>query len=140
MIWSGTKDLKEQLARLWERGELLRDAVTGNTRFPLRLTFRTPGSADITERFDAVRAWAAELSAASVPRLEWQEVRHRVQGTQRLPASAWILAGWASVVSGSASRRSLPISGRFIQPCCRGSKSARCKPWNCLTIGPGCWL
>jgi hypothetical protein len=90
MIWSGTKDLKEQLARLWERGELLRDAVTGNTRFPLRLTFRTPGSADITERFDAVRAWAAELSAASVPRLEWQEVRHRVQGTQRLPASAWI--------------------------------------------------
>ena len=90
MSWSGPKDLKAQTARLWERGELLRDVVTGNLRFPLRLTLRGPGSADITERFDAVRAWAADLSAASVLRLEWQEIRHRVQGAQRLPVSAWI--------------------------------------------------
>ncbi|MCE5361187.1 MAG: hypothetical protein JJ714_09475 [Acidithiobacillus sp.] len=79
-----------QLARLWERGELLRDAVTGNTRFPLRLTIKGPASADITERFDAVRIWAAELAGTSPLRLEWQEIRHRVQGLQRLPSGGWI--------------------------------------------------
>ncbi|MBI1907691.1 MAG: hypothetical protein HYS20_15860 [Rhodocyclales bacterium] len=90
MSWSTPKDLKAQLTRLWERGELLRDGVTGNARFPLRLTLRTPASSDITERFDAVRAWAAELATAAALRVEWREVRHRVQGTQRLPASVWV--------------------------------------------------
>ena len=90
MTWSTPKDLKAQLARLWERGELLRDVVTGNVRFPLRLTLKTPSSADITDRFDLVRAWAAELTAATALDLEWQDIRHRIQGPQRLPANAWI--------------------------------------------------
>lgn len=90
MTWTTPKELKAQLARLWERGDLLRDAVTGNTRFPLRLTIKGPASADITERFDAVRTWAVELANASPLRLEWQEIRHRVQGLQRLPSSGWI--------------------------------------------------
>ncbi len=59
MIWTGPRELRAQLMRLWERGELLRDAVTGKVRFPLRLPFKPPGSADIADRFDAVRAWAA---------------------------------------------------------------------------------
>lgn len=90
MSWSSPKDLQAQLARLWERGEFLRDAVTGNARFPLPLTLKAPGSADITDRFDAVRIWAAELADAAPLRLEWQELRHRVQGRQRLPCGAWI--------------------------------------------------
>ncbi|MDD2720226.1 MAG: DUF3322 domain-containing protein [Gallionella sp.] len=90
MNWSTANDLKTQLLRLWERGELLRDAVNGNPRFPLRLTLKGPASNDLTERFQAVRAWVAALSAAPHLRLEWQEVRHRVQGSQRLPASAWV--------------------------------------------------
>ena len=89
-MWTTPKDLKARLARLWERGELLRDVVTGNTRFPLRLTIKGPASADITERFDIVRAWAAELTNASPLRMEWQEVRHRVQGLQSLPLGVWI--------------------------------------------------
>jgi len=89
-MWTTTKDLKAQLSRLWERGELLRDLVTGNERFSLRLSFKTPSSSDITGSFELVRAWAAELSTASHLRLEYQEVRHRVQGAQRLPANAWI--------------------------------------------------
>jgi hypothetical protein len=76
--------------RLWERGELLRDAVTGNARFPLRLSLKCPNSSDITDRFDAVRAWAAELAGTDSIRVEWQELRHRVQGVQRLPASVWV--------------------------------------------------
>ena len=90
MTWTGAKELKAQLARLWERGELLRDAVTGNSHFPLRLSLKTPGSQDITDRFDEVRAWATELAATDSIRVEWREVRHRIQGTQKLPSCVWI--------------------------------------------------
>lgn len=90
MRWAGPKELRAQLTRLWQRGELLRDAVTGNARFPLRLSLKSPSSADITNRFDEVRAWAAELASTDSVRLEWQEIRHRVQGVQKLPASVWV--------------------------------------------------
>lgn len=90
MTWTGSSELKAQLMRLWDRGELLRDVVTGNARFPLRLALKSPGSADITDRFDVVRTWSAQLAATDSLRVEWREVRHRVQGTQKLPASVWI--------------------------------------------------
>lgn len=90
MSWTSARDLKAQLMRLWERGELLRDAVTGVPRFPMRLSLRQPGSADITERFNEVRNWAAQLAATDSIRVEWKSVRHRVQGTQHVPACAWV--------------------------------------------------
>ncbi len=91
MSWSSAQDLRAQLMRLWERGELLREGLgPGASRFPLRLTLKAPGSDDITRRFEAVRAWVAAIAATPHVRLEWQETRHRVQGSQRLPASAWV--------------------------------------------------
>jgi len=90
VTWTDAKALKAQLARLWERGELLRDVVTGNARFPLRLSLKPPSSADITDRFNEVRAWVAELAATDSVRVEWQELRHRVQGAQKMPASVWV--------------------------------------------------
>lgn len=90
MTWTGPKELKAQLSRLWERGELLQDAVTGNVRFPLRLSLKLPSSADIADRFNEVRTWAAELASTNSVRVEWHELRHRVQGTQKLPASVWV--------------------------------------------------
>ena len=86
MNWSTPKDLKAQLARLWERGELLRDQFAEEARFPLRLSVKGPSSAEITDRFEAVRNWAATLATTPPLRVEWQEVRHRVHGLQRLPA------------------------------------------------------
>ena len=90
MAWTTPRDLKAQLSRLWERGELLRPLVTGETVFPLRLTLKGPNSAELTDRFEAVRAWTAELAAMASVRIEWREVRHRVQGFQRLPAQVWV--------------------------------------------------
>ncbi|MEC5387740.1 DUF3322 domain-containing protein [Uliginosibacterium sp. H3] len=90
MSWSSPKDLKAQVARLWDQGELLRDVVTCNKRFPLRLALKSPASADITNRFELVRAWATELAAATSLRIEWQDIRHRVQGQQKMPASVWV--------------------------------------------------
>lgn len=90
MNWSTPKDLKAQLARLWERGELLRDQISEEARFPLRLPVKGPSSAEVTDRFEAVRTWVTALANTPPLRLEWQEVRHRVHGLQRLPACAWI--------------------------------------------------
>ncbi len=91
MTWTTPRELRAQLARLWDRGLLLRPIVSGDgSIFPLQLTLKTPGTADLTDRFEAVRAWASQFSALSNLRIEWREVRHRVQGAQRLPGEAWV--------------------------------------------------
>lgn len=90
MSWTTPGDLKAQVFRLWERGELLRLLVAGETRFPHRLTLKAPSSSELTERFEAVRAWIADLVAMPPIRIEWREVNHRVHGTQRLPQSVWV--------------------------------------------------
>lgn len=90
MSWSTPADLKAQLARRWERGELAAALVGGASPFPLRLVLKAPGSAELADRFDAVRAWAAELAAMRHVRIAWREVRHRVHGLQRLPEQAWV--------------------------------------------------
>jgi len=88
--WTTASDLRAQVQRLWERGDLLRPRGAGAIDWPLRLALKTPTAADLTERFDAVRAWAAALAAARHVRIEWRERRHRVQGMQRLPAAVWV--------------------------------------------------
>lgn len=91
MSWSSPVDLKAQLERLWARGDFFRDAVGAHTLgFPLRLQLKAPASADMTHRFDEVRSWAATLAALPAVRLELQDIRHRVQGLQRVPVRAWV--------------------------------------------------
>jgi hypothetical protein len=90
MSWTTASDLKAQLLRLWERGDLLRPLVTGDARFPLRLALKGPSSSELAERFDAVRVWIAGLVAIPRIRIEWREINHRVHGTQRLPQSLWV--------------------------------------------------
>jgi len=90
MSWTTPRSLKAQLSRLWERGVLSRSMVTADATCPLRLALKGPGSADLTDRFDAVRAWAAEFATVQHVRIEWREVRYRVQGAQRMPAQAWV--------------------------------------------------
>lgn len=90
MSWTTPADLKAQLARLWDRGDLLRPLVTAEAGFPRRLTLKGPSSTELSDRFEAVRAWAAELAGVPHLRIEWREVRHRIQGRQRLPAEVWV--------------------------------------------------
>ncbi len=94
MSWTTAADLKAQLNRLWEHGELLRplvtDDVAGASGFPLRLRLKGPGSADLADRFEAVRAWIAELTAIPRLRIAWRAVNHRVLGPQHLPEAIWV--------------------------------------------------
>lgn len=90
MIWTTPAELKAQVLRLWEKGELLRATVTPAMRWPVRLSLKAPDSADIAERFEAVRAWVGAIAEIPRVRIEWRERNHRVQGMQRLPAAVWL--------------------------------------------------
>jgi hypothetical protein len=75
---------------------LLASTVDDSPLFPLRLTLKRPGSTDLSEQFEGVRAWARELQQGSKPvagsgyRIVLREARHRVLGTNSLPDEAWI--------------------------------------------------
>ena len=58
MSWSTAPDLRAQVMRLWERGELLREGLDAATsRFPLRLGLRAP----------AARSRCATICGSPVP-------------------------------------------------------------------------
>jgi hypothetical protein len=90
MSWTTPEDLRAQVQRLWDRGDLLRAAVTDAVSWPLRLTLKGPVASDLSDRFEAVRSWVKTIAATPQVRIEWREWNHRVQGMQRLPASVWI--------------------------------------------------
>ena len=74
MSWTTPADLRAQVQRLWERGELLRAAVSDSSWVPLRLNLKAPSAADLSERFEAVRDWVRALADTA----------------QRLPAAIWL--------------------------------------------------
>lgn len=90
MTWTTADGVKQQLRRLWERGELLRALAADEPEFPLRLTLKGPTSAELANQFEAVRRWIAGLTAIPHLRIEWREVHHRVMGAQRVPQCLWV--------------------------------------------------
>ncbi|WP_354686748.1 DUF3322 domain-containing protein [Cupriavidus necator] len=90
MNWSRPADLRAQVQKLWDRGDILSALVCGDTLFPKRLTLRVPTSGELTEGFEAVRNWLGELKQMPHCRLEMREFRHRTFGTNMLPSAAWI--------------------------------------------------
>ncbi len=90
MSWTTPSDLRAQVQRLWERGELLRAAVSDVIAWPLRLSLKAPSAADLSDRFEAVRERVHALADTPQIRIEWRDWNHRVQGAQRLPSSVWL--------------------------------------------------
>lgn len=90
MSWTMPADLRAQVQRLWDRGDLLRAAVKDATLWPLRLNLKAPTAADLSDRFEAVREWARAVADTPHVRIEWREWNHRVQGAQRLPVAVWV--------------------------------------------------
>lgn len=90
MNWTRPADLRAQVQKLWDRGELLASLVTGDSLFPKRLAFKSPMSAEMADRFDEVRAWIVEIRAMPHCRVEMREFRHRVFGANVVPEEAWV--------------------------------------------------
>ena len=90
MSWTGPRELRAQLQRLWERGELLTELIGGASGFPRRLTLKGPTSKQLAEQFEQVRAWIAELRALPYYRVELHEIRHRLLGANQVPKAVWV--------------------------------------------------
>lgn len=91
MNWTTPQDLRHQVERLWQRGDLLRCHVRPEEGvWPLRLFMKLPGARDLTDRFEEVRRWVRLLEGVPHVRLQWRQWHHRIQGRQSLPGQAWI--------------------------------------------------
>jgi len=88
--WTRYRELRAQLQRVWQRGDLLAERVTGASSFPRRLSLKGPSSTQMAEQFDTVRAWIAELRGLPHVRVEMRAFRHRLLGTNQVPEAVWI--------------------------------------------------
>jgi len=88
--WSTPGDLRAQLQRCWDRGDILATLLTGQEIFPRRLQLKGPTSAQILEHFNAVRGWIAELRALPHYRIEMREFRHPSLGVNQVPRTVWV--------------------------------------------------
>jgi len=96
MSWTTPADLRAQVQKLWDKGDLLRPLVQGEAMAPRRLRLVGPTSAELSERFDDVRVWMADLrqagpaSGAPRYRIVLREFRHRVLGANAVPDEVWL--------------------------------------------------
>lgn len=96
MTWTTPADLRTQVQKLWDKGDLLRASVQGTAMPPLRLRLTGPTSTELTERFDDVRAWMKDLGCGASPssalcyRIVLREFRHRVLGVNAVPDEVWL--------------------------------------------------
>ncbi|MFA7606165.1 MAG: Wadjet anti-phage system protein JetD domain-containing protein [Rhodocyclaceae bacterium] len=94
--WTTPAQLRAHTEKLWGQGKLLAALCDAGPVFPLRLPLKGPDSRALSDDFAAVRAWSAALLEAAAGqggagyRVELREVRHRVIGTNRLPAAVWL--------------------------------------------------
>ncbi|RFC34732.1 MAG: hypothetical protein (DUF3322) [Candidatus Nitrotoga sp. LAW] len=86
MSWTRPGDFRIQLEKLWERGDILSSLATGESLFPRRLILKCPTSAEMADRFDEVRAWVGEIRAVPHCRVETRAFKHRIFGTNSVPA------------------------------------------------------
>lgn len=118
MTWTTPSDLRLQVQKLWDKGDLLRPLVQGDAMPAKRLRLVGPTSTELTERFDAVRAWMADLrqvtrtpgSAAPKAgyRITLREFRHRVLGHSAVPDEVWLDTledAWALIGKAQDARR-----------------------------------
>jgi hypothetical protein len=100
VTWTTPADLRAQVQKLWDKGDLLRPLVQGVAMPAQRLRLLGPTSTDLSERFDAVRTWMAALrlvtrtpgmaSPKAAYRVELREFRHRVLGQSAVPDAVWL--------------------------------------------------
>jgi hypothetical protein len=94
--WTTPADLRAQVQKLWDKGELLRHGVQCEAMPPRRLRLLGPTSTELSERFDEVRAWMVDLrqgapaSCAPPYRIVLREFRHRVLGANAVPDEVWL--------------------------------------------------
>ena len=95
--WTTAGEIRNRVAREWERGRLLAAPLLGDALYPLRIPLRGPTAAEtLGTQFDAVRQWIKQLSEGAKTehgsgyRLELREVNNRQLGRNSVPVAAWL--------------------------------------------------
>ena len=90
MSWTTPAEIRAQVQKLWDKGTILASFIDGPALFPRRLVLKGPSSTEMTEQFDPVRAWIAELRRGTHYRLIVREFQHRVLGANSVPDEIWV--------------------------------------------------
>lgn len=90
MTWTTPQDLRDQLTKQWDRGDLLASLVTGKAIFPKRLILKGPASAEMADRLNDVRRWVAEIASLPHGRVVTRLFTHRTLGANTIPAEVWV--------------------------------------------------
>jgi hypothetical protein len=88
--WTCSADLRTQVQKLWDNGELLAELIDHESSFPKRLGLKGPTSTEISENFEGVRLWAKELMNVPYCRIGMKTFSHRVFGVNSIPNEAWV--------------------------------------------------
>jgi len=94
--WTQADDIKHQLERRWQRGQILAARLEDEALFPLQLTLKKPDAKALSDHFNAVRLWIQSLIKGSKTQrgfgyeIEWRTVKHRVHGRNRIPTAVVI--------------------------------------------------
>ncbi len=88
MSWTSPADLRAQVQKLWDKGQLL---LPASDAFPLRLRLMGPTSQELTLRFDETRSWVNSLRQGALHlRVVDREFRHSVLGHNAVPNEVWL--------------------------------------------------
>lgn len=89
MNWTKPADIRAELEKRWQRGQVLAETLADTGLFPLRLPLKAPTSAQLSADFAAARAWVESWQNADDRyfRLEWRDIQHKQLGRNRLPAA-----------------------------------------------------
>ena len=90
MSWTGEREIRAQLQKRWDRGELLASLLADEPLFPLRMLLKTPSSRELASEFGAVQDWIIGLQQSRHLRLEMREIAHRIIGQNALPQAVWL--------------------------------------------------
>lgn len=87
--WTTLTDVRARLAKRWDRGEFITGWACGAAIDPVVVALRGPSSAELSERFDEVKAWIAHWQAAAADqpiRVRTRSSGHRTIGANQLPS------------------------------------------------------
>ncbi|MDX8127246.1 DUF2220 family protein [Methylomonas sp. OY6] len=87
--WTSPAELRGELDKRWQRGQILTESLAPSGLFPLRIPLKPPSPAQLAADFTAVQVWVEPWLAVDAKHfaVEWRDINHRLSGRNRLPAA-----------------------------------------------------
>ncbi|OHX34292.1 hypothetical protein BJL95_03885 [Methylomonas sp. LWB] len=88
-VWTLPIELRAELDKRWQRGQILTESLAPSGLFPLRIPLKSPSPAQLAADFTAVQVWVEPWLAVDAKHfaVEWRDINHRLSGRNRLPAA-----------------------------------------------------